>query len=65
MALINAENLVVKILMGRDGVSLEDAIESVEACRDAIWEAEESCEDVEEVIMEQLGLEPDYLFDII
>lgn len=62
---ITENNPVVKILMKRDSISLEEAIEQVESCAEGILEAIESGEDPEEVILNELGLEPDYIFDII
>lgn len=48
-----------RILMNRDGLTLEEAREQVEDCREALnngdWDA----------IEDYLGLEDDYIFDII
>ena len=56
-------NKVVKILMERDGLTQQQAKELVEETREALsscdpWEAEE-------IIADYLGLELDYLLDII
>jgi len=60
-------NRVVKILMDRDGVSKSEAIAMVNECRAELYDALNgtSCLDPEEVLAEELGLEPDYIFDII
>ena len=52
-------NRVVKILMERDGITREDAEEQVEVCREAL-EAGDG-----EAIQYYLGLEDDYIFDIL
>lgn len=54
-------NRVVKILMNRDGMSEEEAKALVKDCREMIYEGE----DPEDVLQYELGLEPDYIFDII
>jgi hypothetical protein len=56
-------NKVVKILMERDGMEKQDAIEMVQETRDAIL----SCDpfDADDVLRCELGLEPDYLFDVL
>jgi len=56
---------VIEIIMRREGISFEDAKEMVTDCRDAILEGFELGEDPEEIIAQELGLEPDYLFDLI
>jgi hypothetical protein len=47
--------------MNRDGMSEEEATELVKECREMIYEGEDSTE----VLQYELGLEPDYIFDII
>lgn len=54
---------VIKILMERDGMSRSDAKELVDETRELllsadIWEADE-------IMADQLGLEPDYIMDIL
>ena len=59
-------NKVVEILMRRDDSSKQEATERVEQTRDDILQlGTGSFEDVQEIIEENLGLEPDYLFDIL
>lgn len=52
-------NRVVKILMDRDDLTEEDAIEQVNECREALNNGEF------DALQVYLGLEDDYLFDII
>lgn len=54
-------NRVVEILMRRDGMSEEEAKALVKDCREMIYEGENP----EDVLQYELGLEPDYIFDII
>jgi hypothetical protein len=56
-------NRVVKILMERDGITREEAEELVNEAREEIlasdpWE-------VEDIMLDVLGLEPDYIMDIL
>ena len=54
---------VVKLIMKRDGLSYEDAKTEVSNTVDEMYEALESgdSELVEEILMNNLGLEPDYI----
>lgn len=60
-------NRVIEILIRRDGDTYEEAMERVNECRSEIYDAIEGTSVLtpEEVIMGELGLEPDYIFDII
>lgn len=54
---------VIKILMNRDGMTRDEARELVIETREMllsadVWEADE-------IIADQLGLEPDYIMDIL
>lgn len=56
-------NRVVKILMERDGMTQKEAEELVNEAREEIlasdpWE-------VEDIMLDILGLEPDYIMDIL
>jgi hypothetical protein len=57
-------NKVVKILMERDGMSEDEAIELVEETREETLACEGS-EEAWDIIEDNLGLEPDYIFDIL
>lgn len=57
---------VVKILMRRDNITLEEALDQCETCHERLMEAVDgSGEDPQDIIQEELGLEPDYIFDLI
>lgn len=49
---------VLKTLQRRDGMTKEEAQDLLDECRDRV----ETGEDPEEVLREELGLEPDYIF---
>ena len=59
-------NEVIKILMNRDGLTYEEAKEEYEATQEEILEsvADGYC-DVEDILLNNLGLEMDYIFDFI
>lgn len=48
-----------RILMKRDGLTLEEAREQIEECREALLEGDF------EAMADYLGLEDDYIFDLI
>lgn len=52
---------VEKILIERDGMSKEEAHVLLQEARERVLEGE----DPEEVLREEFGLEPDYIFDLI
>lgn len=54
---------IIKILMERDGISEEEARTLINETRDEIMMLDDPCK-AEEVFMEYLGLEPDYLCNI-
>lgn len=58
---------IVRIFMSRDGMTREDAIERFKeayvSARDAIYRGD-SIEDIEDLWMDETGLEPDYLYGI-
>ena len=60
-------NRIIKILMERDGDTYEEAKERVEETEFAIQEAirYDDYLQVDEIMFEYLGLEPDYIMDII
>jgi len=57
-------NKIVKILMERDGMTEEEARSLVKETRDEIIMLENPLE-ADDILMEYLGLEPDYMFDIL
>lgn len=60
---IDKRNPVVKILVRRDGMSVEDAIDLVKDTQSELLDAVYGTNilEAEEIIENNLGLEPDYL----
>lgn len=58
---------ILAILQRRDGVTREEAEMTLEECRDRVQEyfAGEEEDDPEDILMEELGLEPDYLLGVL
>lgn len=58
---------ITEVLMRRDGLSEEDAKREVDDFRADIEDSIMSgdLEDIEDALMNDLGLEPDYLMDIL
>lgn len=59
---------IVKILMERDGISREEAQQMVEECLQRLQEEAIPTGDIElaeEILAEELGLELDYMMDLI
>lgn len=50
---------ILSVLMERDGLGREEGLELIQEARERILEGE----DPEEVLAEEFGLEPDYIFD--
>lgn len=58
-------NRVVSILMQRNGLTLREAEAKLDKVREMIAECEYDLDETDEIMIEELGLEPDYLFDIL
>ena len=59
-------NRVVKILMHRDNIDQENAEALVRETRDEILSLDEDdVFEIDDIILDYLGLEPDYVFDIL
>jgi len=60
-------NSVVKILMERDNMSYKEALEVFKDVQDQVYELLQNnqLDEVEEFIMDELGLEPDYIIDLL
>jgi hypothetical protein len=60
---------MIEVLMERDGLSREEAERQVEDTSSRIWDEldYEDCEleDLEDILYGDIGLEPDYLLDIL
>jgi hypothetical protein len=57
------QNEVIRILMERDGLTREEAQETLDEVREMISEADPW--EAEDILADELGLEMDYIFDII
>ena len=57
-------NKIVKILMERDGIDEEEARSLIKETHDEIMMLDNPLE-ADTVLMEYLGLEPDYMFDVL
>ena len=60
-------NRVIKILMNRDGITRDEAVSRINECQEMIEEAmvEGDFEGVDDIIASELGLEPDYVMDLM
>ena len=60
-------NEIINILIKRDGLTYKDAKEAYFECKSELMDAIDgtSCLSPEEVLMSELGLEPDYIFNFI
>ena len=58
-------NRVVKILMDRDGLDENEAYSRVREVREQFEEVEYDALECEQILMDEIGLELDYIFDII
>jgi TPP-dependent pyruvate/acetoin dehydrogenase alpha subunit len=52
---------IKQVLIERDGMSPEEANELIQEARERVEEGE----DPEEILYEDFGLEPDYIFDLL
>jgi len=55
------EETLKQVLMRRDGMSSSDADDAIEEARERVFAGE----DPEEILLEDFGLEPDYIFDLL
>ena len=58
---------IVDILMRRDGISEKEAVEEYRRTQSELLDAivGTSCLEPEDVLAEELGLEPDYIFNFL
>lgn len=56
---------LIDVLMRRDDLSRTEAIQQIKDAREAIIDAFEQGEDAEETFMDLLGLEPDYIVQLL
>lgn len=59
------EKEIVEIFMRRDGMTREDATELLEEAYSAVQEAILNGDDADEVWIEETGLAPDYLYNLM
>ena len=57
------KNKVVDILMSRDDMNEDEALELIAETREMMLNSDPS--DADEIMADMLGLEPDYIFDIL
>ena len=60
---MSKDNEVVRILMERDGFARDEAEERLEEVREMLSDADPW--EAEDILADELGLEMDYIFDII
>ncbi len=54
-------NEIIEILMSRDKMTLDEAEEALQHARRRV----DKGADIEDVLREEFGLEPDYIYDLI
>ena len=54
---------VIRLIMRRDEISYEEAKEAVDECVEEMWDAviHNRFQEVEDILASELGLEPDYI----
>lgn len=60
---MSRDNEIIRVLMERDGMSREEATERLEEVREIMADADPW--DAEDILADELGLEMDYIFDVI
>ena len=60
---MSKQNEVIRILMERDGLSREEAQERLDEVREMMCDADPY--EAEDILADELGLEMDYIFDIL
>jgi hypothetical protein len=56
---------IIRVLMDRDGLTEEEAEERVDEVREMFEDCEYDSTECELIMAEELGLEPDYIFDLL
>lgn len=59
------KNKVVEILMKRDGLTEREAKQLLNETRKMIYNCNGNYDEMEDIVIDQLGLELDYIFDIL
>ena len=60
-----ARKVIVDILCRRDGCSEDEADRRIDAALERMEEANFDPEECEEIMADELGLEPDYIIDLL
>jgi hypothetical protein len=60
-----ARKTLVDILCNRDGCNIDEAEERIDETLRLMEEANYDPEECEEIMAEELGLEPDYIIDLL
>lgn len=60
---MSRDNEIIRVLMERDGMSREEATERLDEVREIMADADPW--DAEDILADELGLEMDYIFDVI
>ena len=60
-----ARKAIVDILCNRDGCSIDEAEERIDAALELMEEANFDPDECEEIMADELGLEPDYIIDLL
>ena len=58
-------NEIIKILMKRDGISKDEAVDLLKEIKDMMEECEYDPEECENIFATELGLEPDYIINFL
>jgi hypothetical protein len=58
-------NRVVEVLCRREGIGIKEAVHRVNNVREMIADSNYSYDEVEDILMSELGLEMDYIFGLI
>ena len=56
---------IVEILCRRDGISMNEAVRRVKRVQRALAEVNYSYDEVEQIMMDELGLEMDYIDELL
>mgnify|MGYP003302175799 CR=1 FL=1 len=60
-----SKNKIIKLLMDRDGISHDEAEEMIVDALDRMFDVNYDPTECENILQEELGLEPDYIFDLL
>jgi hypothetical protein len=58
-------NRIIEILCRRDGISVKEAAARVQSVREAIADVNYDYDEVEDILANELGLEMDYIMDLL